>query len=69
LRFGPGLFGPKSPIKLIRTLTGAGSATWYNEQIMRLVAGRDPDPKLGFFGAFVSTQRRDARMAKALSAS
>lgn len=66
LRFGPGLLGPKSPIKLIRTLTGAGSATWYNEQIMRLVEGKEPDPKLGFFGAFVSTQRRDARMAKAL---
>lgn len=67
LRFGPGLFGPKSSIKLIRTLTSAGSATWYNEQIMRLVAGHDPDPKLGFLGAFVSSQRRDARMAKALT--
>ena len=67
LRFGPGLLGPKSPIKLLRTLTGAGSATWYNEQIMRLVAGHEPDPKLGFFGAFVSTQRRDARMARALA--
>lgn len=69
LRFGPGLLGPKSPIKLIRTLTGAGSATWYNEQIMRLVVGHEPDPKLGFFGAFVSTQRRDARMARALATS
>lgn len=27
LRFGSSLLGPKSPIKLIRTLTGAGSAT------------------------------------------
>lgn len=67
LQFGPGFLGPKSPIKLIRTLTGAGSATWYNEQIMRLAAGHDPDPDLGFLGAFVSTQRRDARMAKALA--
>jgi 2,4-dienoyl-CoA reductase-like NADH-dependent reductase (Old Yellow Enzyme family) len=67
LRFGPGPLGPKSPVKLIRTLTGAGSATWYNEQIMRLVAGQEPEPRLGFLGAFVSTQRRDARMAKALA--
>jgi 2,4-dienoyl-CoA reductase-like NADH-dependent reductase (Old Yellow Enzyme family) len=66
LRFGPGLIGSKSPIKLIRTLTGAGAATWYNEQIMRLVAGHEPDPTLGFIRAFVSTQRRDARMTKAL---
>lgn len=66
LRFGPGIFGPRSPIKLIRTLTGAGGATWYNEQIMRLVAGQRPDPKLGFTRAFISTQRRDSRMARAL---
>lgn len=66
LRFGPGPFGPKSPIKLIRTLTGAGAATWYNEQIMRMVAGHEPDRDLGFLGAFVTAQRRDARLAKAL---
>ena len=69
LRFGPGPLGPKSPIKLIRTLTSAGSATWYNEQIMRLVAGKRPDPKLGFTRAFISTQRRDSRMARALDPS
>ncbi len=66
LRFGPGLLGPKSPIKLVRTLTGASSATWYNEQIMRMVASQEPDPNLGFFGAFLNAQRRDARLAKAL---
>lgn len=66
LRFGPGLLGPKSPVKLIRTLTGAGSATWYNEQIMRLAEGSRPDPRLGFLAAFISTQLRDSRMARAL---
>lgn len=66
LRFGPGLLGPKSPIKLIRTLTGAGGATWYNEQIMRIASGRRPDPNLGFLKAFISTQIRDSRMARAL---
>lgn len=69
LRFGPGLFGPRSPIKLIRTLTGAGSATWYNEQIMRIVDGKRPDPKLGFLKAFISTQLRDSRTARALDPS
>lgn len=66
LRFGPGLLGPKSSVKMIRTLTGAGGATWYNEQIMRIVSGRGPDPKLGFLKAFISTQMRDRRMARAL---
>ena len=66
LRFGPGPLGPKSPVKMIRTLTGAGGATWYNEQIMRIVSGRRPDPKLGFLKAFISTQMRDSRMAHAL---
>jgi hypothetical protein len=66
LRFGPGVLGPKSPVKLIRTLTGAGGATWYNEQIMRIVGGQRPDPKLGFLKAFISTQMRDSRMARAL---
>ena len=66
LRFGPGPLGPKSPVKMIRTLTGAGGATWYNEQIMRIVSGRRPDPKLGVLKAFISTQMRDSRMAHAL---
>ena len=69
LRFGPGLLGPKSPIKLIRTLTGAGGATWYNEQIMRLVAGQRPGPGLGFLKAFINTQMRDGRMVRALDPS
>lgn len=69
LRFGPGPLGPKSPVKMIRTLTGAGGATWYNEQIMRIVSGKRPDPKLGFLKAFISTQMRDGRMARALDPS
>lgn len=66
LRLGPGLLGPKSPIKVIRTITSSGAATWYNDQILRLVAGQEPDPELGFFRSFVGNQRRDARMSKAL---
>jgi hypothetical protein len=54
---------------MIRTLTGAGGATWYNEQIIRIVRGKRPDPKLGFLKAFISTQMRDGRMARALDPS
>ncbi|MFC3552254.1 NADH:flavin oxidoreductase/NADH oxidase family protein [Lysobacter cavernae] len=66
LRIGSGWLGPKSPIKLIRTITGAGSATWYNEQILRLSAGRRPDRNLNFAGAFIRSQLRERRMAKVL---
>lgn len=66
LRLGPGLVGPQSPIKLLRAVNGLGSMTWYNEQLIRLGAGLEPDPELNFLPAFISMQKRDKRMARAL---
>jgi hypothetical protein len=66
LRLGPGLLGPRSPIKLLRAINGLGSMTWYNEQIIRLGAGQEPDPEMRFLPAFISMQRRDRRMAQAV---
>jgi 2,4-dienoyl-CoA reductase-like NADH-dependent reductase (Old Yellow Enzyme family) len=66
LRLGPGLLGPRSPIKLLRAINGLGSMTWYNEQIIRLGAGLEPDPAMKFLPAFISMQKRDKRMARAL---
>jgi 2,4-dienoyl-CoA reductase-like NADH-dependent reductase (Old Yellow Enzyme family) len=66
LRLGSGLLGPQSPIKLLRAINGLGSMTWYNEQIIRLGAGLDSDPKMKFFPAFIRMQNRDKRMARAL---
>jgi 2,4-dienoyl-CoA reductase-like NADH-dependent reductase (Old Yellow Enzyme family) len=66
LRLGPGLLGPRSPIKLIRAINGLGSMTWYNEQLIRLAAGSAPDPGLNFLSAFISMQKRDKRKARAL---
>jgi 2,4-dienoyl-CoA reductase-like NADH-dependent reductase (Old Yellow Enzyme family) len=66
LRLGSGLLGPQSPIKLLRAINGLGSMTWYNEQIIRLGAGLDPDPKMKFLPAFIRMQNRDKRMARAL---
>lgn len=63
LRLGPGLLGPKSPVKLLRAINGLGSVTWYNEQILRLAAGGRPDPKLPFLPAFLRSQARDKHMA------
>jgi 2,4-dienoyl-CoA reductase-like NADH-dependent reductase (Old Yellow Enzyme family) len=66
LRLGSGLLGPQSPIKLLRAINGLGSMTWYNEQIIRLGAGLDSDPKMKFLPAFIRMQTRDKRMARAL---
>jgi 2,4-dienoyl-CoA reductase-like NADH-dependent reductase (Old Yellow Enzyme family) len=66
LRLGSGLLGPQSPIKLLRAINGLGSMTWYNEQIIRLGAGLDSDPKMKFLPAFIRMQNRDKRMARAL---
>ncbi len=66
LRLGRGLLGPQSPIKLLRAINGLGSMTWYNEQLIRLGTGLQPDPKMKFLPAFVSMQNRDKRMAQAL---
>jgi 2,4-dienoyl-CoA reductase-like NADH-dependent reductase (Old Yellow Enzyme family) len=69
LRLGPGLMGHQSPIKLLRAINGLGSMTWYNEQLIRLGAGLAPDPELSFLPAFISMQKRDKRMARALEPS
>ena len=66
LRLGSGLLSPQSPIKLLRAINGLGSMTWYNEQIIRLGAGLDSDPKMKFLPAFIRMQNRDKRMARAL---
>lgn len=39
---------------------------WYNEQLIRLGAGLEPDPSMKFLPAFISIQNRDKRMAQAL---
>jgi 2,4-dienoyl-CoA reductase-like NADH-dependent reductase (Old Yellow Enzyme family) len=66
LRLGPGLLGPRSPVKLLRAINGLGSMTWYNEQLIRLGAGLKPDRDMRFLPAFISMQNRDKRMALAL---
>lgn len=66
LRLGPGWLGPRSPIKLIRTINSAGATTWYNEQIARLAMDRPPDPGLGFAKAFVRAQTHTGRIARDL---
>jgi hypothetical protein len=66
LSLAPGLLGPTSSIKRVRLLNGLTSASWYNEQVIRLAAGMRPDRRLSLLTATVRSQMRSRRMAKAL---
>lgn len=66
LRLGPGFLGPHSPINMIKALNGWGQQGWFCLQLLRMGAGRDPDPKMGVFSAFRSYAKNEARAAAAL---
>ncbi len=68
LRIGPGLFGPNSPIKLVKALNGFGVIGWYYEQLRRLGAGEAPDVKLGVLSAFLANQKNEKRTEAARKA-
>jgi 2,4-dienoyl-CoA reductase-like NADH-dependent reductase (Old Yellow Enzyme family) len=51
LRIGPGIFGPKSPIAMIKAINGFGATYWYYQQLRAMAAGRAPDQKLGVLKA------------------
>lgn len=61
LRLGPGLFGPASPIKLMKTVNGFATQSWYYQQIRRMGAGEQPDPQLSVLRALIAEQRDDRR--------
>ncbi|MBU6371372.1 MAG: NADH:flavin oxidoreductase/NADH oxidase family protein [Alphaproteobacteria bacterium] len=62
LRVGPGLFGPKSPIMLIKAVNGFGAMSWYYQQIRRLGAGEAPDVKLGLLKALSVEEKTQKAM-------
>ena len=57
LRIGPGLFGPGSPVKIIRAINGFAAQAWYYSQLRRLAAGQAPAERLNPLIAFISEQR------------
>ncbi len=66
LRFGPGMLGPHSPIKLMKVLNGFAKIGWYYEQIYRLADGQDPDLALGGLRALLAYDRTEKAKARAL---
>jgi hypothetical protein len=65
LRLGPGPLSPRGGA-LAKMLNGFGVQAWFCLQLLRLAAGRAPDPQLPVWKALWRYQRREVRMAKAL---
>lgn len=65
LRIGPGIFGPKSPIALVKAINGFGATYWYYQQLRRMAVGQAPDEKLGVLKALSREQAEQAAWLKA----
>jgi 2,4-dienoyl-CoA reductase-like NADH-dependent reductase (Old Yellow Enzyme family) len=66
LRLGPAVFGPHSPIGLVKVLNGCAKIGWYYEQIYRLADGLEPDPGLSALRALLAYDRTEKAKARAL---
>jgi 2,4-dienoyl-CoA reductase-like NADH-dependent reductase (Old Yellow Enzyme family) len=64
LRLGPGLFGPASPLKVMRVLNGLAVMGWYYEQLYRMGEGKNPGPDMPVWRGMLRNQAREARLAK-----
>ena len=67
LRLGPGIFGPKSPLKTIRAINGFGALYWQYQQLRRIARGQAPDLRMGVFKALTAEQRDQRDWMKAWS--
>ncbi|MCF8469596.1 MAG: NADH:flavin oxidoreductase/NADH oxidase family protein [Parvibaculum sp.] len=66
LRIGPGILGPHSRFNLVKALNGWGQQGWFCLQLLRMGAGKDPDPRMGVFSAFRAYAKNEAKAAAAL---
>ena len=51
LRIGPGMLGPGSPSRLVRSLNAQGATAWFYEQQYRLARGEAPSTRVPWAGA------------------
>jgi len=63
-RLGPGVFGPVSPIRGIRTLNGQAEIAWFYRQIIALSEGGEPDFDLGTWSALFAHFADEFRIAQ-----
>ena len=57
LRIGPGLLGPNSPFKIVRSMNGFSAQSWYYAQLRQIASGKPVLAKLNPLSAFLSEQR------------
>ncbi len=67
VRLGPGVLGPTSSIRMIKAINGFGAVAWYNEQLLRLGRGDDPNPRMSFLSALVQGRKRQQEAAASLT--
>ena len=67
LRIGPWIFGPQSPLALVKVMNGFARIGWYYEQIYRLADGKEPELSMTALRALISYDRTEKVKARALN--
>jgi 2,4-dienoyl-CoA reductase-like NADH-dependent reductase (Old Yellow Enzyme family) len=63
-RLGPGLLGPVSPLRGLRTLNAQAEAAWFYRQIIALSEDREPDFNLGTWAALMAHFSGELRVVR-----
>jgi 2,4-dienoyl-CoA reductase-like NADH-dependent reductase (Old Yellow Enzyme family) len=66
LRIGPGIFGPNSPIAMMKAINGFARIGWFYEQIYRLADGREPDVSMTALRALMAYEITEKTKAREL---
>jgi 2,4-dienoyl-CoA reductase-like NADH-dependent reductase (Old Yellow Enzyme family) len=66
LRMGPGIFGPNSPIAIVKAVNGFGAIAFFYENIFRLADGLAAKPSMPFLSTFLKFRAGEARAARNL---
>ena len=66
LSFGPWIFSPSSPFRLIQAINGFGAQAWFYQQIKRISLNEDPDLSMSVFAALRKDLAEDVAAVKAL---
>ncbi len=65
LRLGPGrLLGTASPLFLLKVINVQGQMAWFYQQLLRLAAGEEADPRLGLISALIRHNLGERRVAR-----
>lgn len=65
LRLGPGrLLGTASPVFLLKAINVQGQMAWFYQQLLRLAAGEDADPRLGLLRALIRHNLGERRVSR-----